>query len=172
MRNLGYDCVLFSIVCSTVVNALVFPRPNTPAVALSTLRWAQENSNDGTTSPDATSDFASSDVDASSTSSTEQLDDKLLEEVRLELVQKYLAQGITQEEAEKEVDVFLADKDRSEKYLEMRIYASAQADDLGFGLGLQLIGGFLIGFIGIAGPKYFQAYQAANSVADVPNPLL
>jgi hypothetical protein len=165
MRNLGFDFLIISIVCLTFVNALVCPRPPLSSVGLSTStrRWAHENSNDATSDVDV-------DVSSTSTSLTE-LDNKLLAEVRLELVQKYLAQGITQEEAEKEVDVFLADKDRSEKYLEMRMYAVAQADDLG-GTVLQLFGGFLIGFIGIAGPKYFQAYQAAGSAADVPNPLL
>ena len=92
----------------------------------------------------------------------DQLDNALLNEVRLELVQKYLDQGVPADVAEKEVDIFLQDKDRSEKYLEMRMYAAAQADDLGIGFGLQLFGGFLIGFIGIVGPKYYEAYKALH----------
>lgn len=92
----------------------------------------------------------------------EVLDSQLMTEVRAELVQKYLAQGYSQETAEKEVEIFLSDRERSEKYIEMRMYAAAQADDLGLGLGLQLLGGFLVGFVGIVGPKYYQAYKAAN----------
>jgi hypothetical protein len=93
---------------------------------------------------------------------TEQLDNEVLTEVRLELVQKYLDQGVSQEVAEKEVDIFLQDQERSEKYLEMRMYAALQADDLGPGFGLQLLGGFLFGFVGIVGPKYYQAYKAIH----------
>jgi hypothetical protein len=88
-----------------------------------------------------------------------QLDTKLMQEVRAELVQKYVDQGVSHTVAEQEVGVFLQDKDRSEKYLEMRAYAAAQADDLGM-TGLQIFAGFLVGFIGIAGPKYYAAYKS------------
>ena len=84
---------------------------------------------------------------------TELLDKELLAEVREELIQRYLNQGVSQEVAEEEVNIFLQDKERSEQYIEMRMYAAAQADDLGVGTILQLLGGFLVGFVGIAGPK-------------------
>mmetsp|Transcript_32763 Transcript_32763/g.50832 ORF Transcript_32763/g.50832 Transcript_32763/m.50832 type:complete len:161 (+) Transcript_32763:148-630(+) len=160
MRNLGFDFLIISIFCLTFVNGLVCPRPPLLSVRQSTPCSAHGNVNVPTGAVYVTS------------TSLAALDETLLEEVRLELVQKYLAQGITQEEAEQEVDVFLADKDRSEKYLEMRMYAAAQADDLGLGLGLQLVGGFLIGFIGIVGPKYFQAHLASIPAAEIPNLLL
>ncbi|GMH54850.1 hypothetical protein TrRE_jg6885 [Triparma retinervis] len=43
-----------------------------------------------------------------------------VEEVRIELIEKYLELGRTQEFAENEVDNFLNDRERSEKFLDMR----------------------------------------------------
>lgn len=74
----------------------------------------------------------------------------LLQDLRYELIQKYVAQGVSQETAEQEVDLFLQDTERSKQYLEMRMYAQLQADDLGVEFGSQVLGPFLIGFLGLA----------------------
>jgi hypothetical protein len=74
----------------------------------------------------------------------------LMQDVRYELIQKYVAQGVSQETAEQEVDLFLEDTERSQQYLEMRMYAQLQADDLGVEFGLQVLGAFVLGFLGLA----------------------
>ena len=102
----------------------------------------------------------------------EQLQTPLMQEVRVELINKYLENGVSHEVAEKEVTIFLNDRERSEKYLEMRTYAQAQADDLGIGFGLQLMGGFLVGFVGIAAPKYIAAYKQVYPDGNGPIPFL
>ena len=176
MRNIQnyYFSILCLTVLSVITNGLLLQpqRPLTPAPRrLSTICLSQENDNNNiisSSSVDSTAAAAASnaigspsDVASSGPSWTEKLDSKLLEEVRLELIAKYLERGITEEEAQNEVDAFLADQERAEQYLEMRMYASAQADDLGLGLIVQLGGGFLIGFLISVGPKYFHVFQEA-----------
>ena len=177
MRNIQnyYFSILCLTVLSVITNGLLLQpqRPLTPAPRrLSTICLSQENDNNiiSSSSVDSTAAAAAaasnsigsaSDVASSGPSWTEKLDSKLLEEVRLELIAKYLERGITEEEAQNEVDAFLADQERAEQYLEMRMYASAQADDLGLGLIVQLVGGFLIGFLISVGPKYFHVFQEA-----------
>lgn len=74
--------------------------------------------------------------------------------LRYELIQNYLAQGVvSQETAEQEVDLFLQDTERSQQYLEMRMYAQLQqADDVGVDVefGFQLFAAFVLGFMGLA----------------------
>jgi hypothetical protein len=162
-----------------VTDAFLIPQPSfsLPVVQV-TLQAApvpqasEDKNSDDKASYNVTPRQSTMDADTTIPLWTKQWDGKLLKEVRLELVQKYLDQGVPQDVAEQEVDIFLQDKERSEKYLEMRTYAALQVDDLGLGLGLQLLGGFLIGFIGIVGPKYYQAYKAVNPVDDGPLPML
>ena len=84
-----------------------------------------------------------------------------IQEVRQELLMKYVQLGKSPEDAEREVDNFLSDPEQSEQYLEMRRYAKAQADELGFELYLQLGGAFLIGLAATVLPKYISAYQVS-----------
>ena len=84
-----------------------------------------------------------------------------IQEVRQELIMKYVQLGKSPEDAEREVDSFLSDPEQSEQYLEMRRYAKAQADELGFELYLQLGGAFLIGLAATVLPKYITTYQVS-----------
>eukprot|EP00816_Leptocylindrus_hargravesii_P004181 CAMPEP_0196804924 /NCGR_PEP_ID=MMETSP1362-20130617/4625_1 /TAXON_ID=163516 /ORGANISM="Leptocylindrus danicus, Strain CCMP1856" /LENGTH=190 /DNA_ID=CAMNT_0042177517 /DNA_START=49 /DNA_END=621 /DNA_ORIENTATION=+ len=82
--------------------------------------------------------------------------------VRQELVAKYLQLGRSQEYAEREVDEFLSDRERSEKYLEMRAYAKGSAGS-GFSteLVVQLGLAFFLGLGGNVAVKYWAAYRSA-----------
>ncbi len=78
------------------------------------------------------------------------------------MVQKYVAAGKTQEFAEQEVDKFLSDPERSEKYLEMRRYAKAQSEAMmGFESPLFIGGGFLLGLLGTVGLNYLSAMKVS-----------
>ena len=67
-------------------------------------------------------------------------------EVREELIKKYLDLDRTREVAEKEVDSFLSDRARSEKFLEMRrIAKEAEIGAFTPVVGLQLASAFFIG---------------------------
>lgn len=86
-----------------------------------------------------------------------------IKEVRFELVQKYVSAGKSTQYAEEEVDKFLSDPDRSEKYLEMRRYAKAQAEELmGFETVFIVGGAFFLGLMGNVGVKYFLAYKVSQ----------
>lgn len=89
-------------------------------------------------------------------------DENFMKKVEEEIVQRYKEQGFSDDDAQREVSVFLSDKEQAEKYLEMKLYSAAQADEIGLGLVAQLVGGFFVGFSIIAGPKFLQAYQAAS----------
>lgn len=89
----------------------------------------------------------------------EQLKSEEVQEVRRELIQKYLSMGIDRERAERDVDAFLSDREKSLQYLEMRRYAAAQADELGPDFLLQLLGAFFFGFLANVGVKYLSAYK-------------
>lgn len=65
----------------------------------------------------------------------EQVQSKEIQRVREELIQKFLAHGVTQDVAEIEVDKFLGDKTRSQKFVDMRKDAE-KADDLVEGTAL------------------------------------
>uniref|UniRef100_A0A7R9WNW6 Uncharacterized protein n=1 Tax=Craspedostauros australis TaxID=1486917 RepID=A0A7R9WNW6_9STRA len=122
---------------------------------------ANGNGNSNGNSSSSSNEDATTSVAATTTSEPswkEILDSKMMLEVRQELIQKYLDQGISAQEAEVEVDLFLSDQERSEKYLEMRAYSVAQAE-AGFETVLTLLAGFLIGFVGIVAPKYYAAYK-------------
>jgi hypothetical protein len=61
----------------------------------------------------------------------EQIQSKEIQRVREELIQKFLAHGVTLDVAEKEVDNFLGDKNRSQNFVDMRKYAvEARSDEL------------------------------------------
>lgn len=157
--NYCYIPFFISITLAAIADALVCPRPVAQTRRLTTLRLAEEKvDNIQAGSAAVATTIRDEDGESSTTPGVwteEELNSNLMKEVRAELIQKYLERDITQEQAEMEVDVFLADKDRAEKYLEMRVYANAQTDDLGIGLILQLLGGFFIGFLISVGPKYF-----------------
>ena len=81
----------------------------------------------------------------------------------MELVQRYVSAGKSEEFAEQEVDKFLSDPERSEKFLEMRRYSKAQAEELlGFESILFVGGGFFLGLMGTVGFKYLSAYQVSK----------
>jgi hypothetical protein len=167
--------ILLIFCFNLITDAFLTPQPRAAFASIllqSEPSSSFERNSDDKSAPNTDSYRSSIDAGTATISSTAQLDSELLTEVRLELVEKYLNQGFTQEVAEQEVDIFLQDKERSEKYLEMRMYAALQADDLGIGFGLQLFGGFLVGFIGIAGPKYYQAYKAIHPEGTGPLPFL
>jgi hypothetical protein len=91
----------------------------------------------------------------------------------MELIAKYLSAGKSQEYAEQEVDKFLSDPDRSEKYLDMRRYAKAQADELmGFESIFVIGGAFLLGLTGNVVIKYISAYKEVYPSGDGPIPFL
>jgi hypothetical protein len=96
-----------------------------------------------------------------------------LQEVRMELISKYLSAGKSQEYAEQEVDKFLSDPVRSEKYLDMRRYAKAQADELmGFESIFVIGGAFVLGLTGNVLIKYIAAYKEVYPNGDGPIPFL
>jgi hypothetical protein len=95
------------------------------------------------------------------TSWVDKVDKNFLKKIEEELVQRYKQQGLLDDEAQREATAFLGNKEQAEKYLEMRMYSEANASDVP-GLVIQLVGGFLVGFSIIAGPKLLQAYQAAS----------
>jgi len=83
-----------------------------------------------------------------------------VQEVREQLVEKYLSLGRSQEYAESEVDNFLNDPNRSQKFLEMRRYAKSQQDAaMGFENILMYGGAFFLGLLGDGIFKYFAAYK-------------
>eukprot|EP00557_Chaetoceros_sp_GSL56_P002012 CAMPEP_0176495604 /NCGR_PEP_ID=MMETSP0200_2-20121128/10747_1 /TAXON_ID=947934 /ORGANISM="Chaetoceros sp., Strain GSL56" /LENGTH=177 /DNA_ID=CAMNT_0017893497 /DNA_START=560 /DNA_END=1093 /DNA_ORIENTATION=+ len=117
------------------------------------------------------SDNSKNKEDTSSTSFD--MREKEMEEVRMELIAKYLSAGKSQEYAEQEVDKFLSDPDRSEKYLDMRRYAKAQADELmGFESIFVIGGAFLLGLTGNVMLKYLSAYKEVYPNGDGPIPFL
>ncbi len=84
--------------------------------------------------------------------------------MRNEMVQKYVNAGKPREDAEVEVDKFLSDPERSEKYLDMRRYAKAQSDAMmGFESPLFIFGGFFLGLLGTVGLNYISAYKVSWS---------
>jgi len=99
----------------------------------------------------------------------DRLDTNYMREVEQELVQKYRLNGLSEEEAQRQVAEFLSDKEQAQKYVEMRMYTAAQSEDLGAGTILQLAGGFLFGFAVIAGPKFLHAFQAVSGDSGVPS---
>lgn len=102
-----------------------------------------------------------------------QLESEEVQEVRAELVQKYLSLGRTQEYAEREVDEFLSDPERSQQFLEMRRYANAQAEELmGFEIWIQLFGAFALGLGGQSAFKYYHAYRSVYAPGEGPLPWL
>lgn len=78
-----------------------------------------------------------------------QLQSTEIQQVRNEIVQKYVQLGKTLEEAQIDVDRFLADPEQSHPYLEMRRSAKSQ-ELVGPELFLQLAGSFAIGWFAMA----------------------
>ncbi len=132
-------CIAFSIISTTNSNH----------------RYASgrrgQNDNDSMESSSAVAN------NVSSPSWIDQLDGGVLNAMKQELVEKYRSQGLDEGAAEDEVDAFFRDKDQAEKYVEMRMYTAAVTNDVGPGTVLQLIGGFLLGFLAIVGPKLFNS---------------
>ena len=88
-----------------------------------------------------------------------------LKEVRQQLIEKYLSLGRSQEYAEVEIDNFLNDQSRSQKFLEMRKYVKSQQDaSMGFE-NLFLYGGaFLFGLLGDAIFKFTVSYLVSQQL--------
>jgi galactose-1-phosphate uridylyltransferase len=83
-----------------------------------------------------------------------------VQEVRQELIEKYLSLGRSQEYAETEIDKFLNDPSRSQKFLEMKKYVKSQEDaSMGFENFLLYGGAFFVGLLGDAIFKYIVALQ-------------
>lgn len=80
------------------------------------------------------------------------LDPKIRLEIEDELVAKYMKTGLDKLEAQNQKDAFLSNREQAEKYFEMRLYTEANAQSLPTTI-LQLLGGFLLGFAAIVGPK-------------------
>eukprot|EP00559_Dactyliosolen_fragilissimus_P005062 CAMPEP_0184855122 /NCGR_PEP_ID=MMETSP0580-20130426/441_1 /TAXON_ID=1118495 /ORGANISM="Dactyliosolen fragilissimus" /LENGTH=170 /DNA_ID=CAMNT_0027349551 /DNA_START=75 /DNA_END=587 /DNA_ORIENTATION=+ len=135
--------------------------------------YSQKSTTTATTTPSTLSSTSTGD-DTSSQSSNNNADgaessewianlqSKEVDEVRQELIQRYITLGKSQEYAEKEVEEFLSDPERSEQFLEMRRYSKAQADELGFESVFQIGGAFILGLIGQVGFKLFSASQHVN----------
>lgn len=101
------------------------------------------------------------------------IDSHAIQEVKAELVAKYVAAGKSEEYAQQEVDKFLSDPDRSEKYLDMRRYAKAQADELmGFESIFVIGGAFFLGLGGNVLIKYISAYKDVYPDGNGPIPFL
>jgi len=96
----------------------------------------------------------------------DQLQSDQVQEVRMELIQKYISGGHGIELAEKEVDKFLSDPERSLQYLEMRDYAKSQSE-MGFETALTLSAAFVIGLVGNVGIKYYTALTEASHNTDI-----
>lgn len=82
-----------------------------------------------------------------------------LETIRTELIQKYITLGHTEDYAEKEVDYFLEDEERSRQYVEMRRVAMARGNDLGIEMFVQFGLAFGVGMMGSWLIHSWDAYQ-------------
>lgn len=100
--------------------------------------------------------------DSPASSWVNKLDQGVLSAMKQELVDKYLEQGLDPRSAEHQVEEFFRDREQAEKYIEMRMYTAAVADDVGPSTVLQLVGGFLVGFLAIAGQKLLQSWPSGN----------
>jgi len=80
------------------------------------------------------------------------LDPVLRSDMEQELVAKYMQTGLSADEARTKTEIFLSDNDQAEKYFEMRMYTEANTQSLPMTI-LQLLGGFVVGFAAIVGPK-------------------
>jgi hypothetical protein len=151
MRRLLLSC-LAACLATTTIDAFTIQRPGRSLVSTSRLSTASLENGGKENAAAAGSKITTMEVSLASptTSWVDQLKAPLMQDVRDELIQKYMAQGVLQETAEQEVDLFLEDTERSQQYLEMRMYAQLQADDLGVEFGLQLLGAFVLGFLGLA----------------------
>ena len=150
-RRLLLSCIAACL--ATTTDAFTIPQPGGSLVStsrLSTTASLENGGKENVAAAAAGSKMATMEVSPASPtiSWVDQLKAPLMQDVRCELIQKYVAQGVSQETAGQEVDLFLQDTERSKQYLEMRMYAQLQADDLGVEFGLQ--GAFLIGFLGLA----------------------
>ena len=85
----------------------------------------------------------------------------------MELIDKYLELGRSKEFAENEVDNFLADRERSEKFLDMRrIAKEAEIGAFSPQVGLQLGLAFILGLVLNVISRYWAAFSAAYPSAD------
>ena len=80
--------------------------------------------------------------------------------VRNDLIERYTTAGHSREKAETEVDNFLRDRSRSEKFLDMRKMALEQevgqwSPELGLWLGLA----FMAGMVGNVAPKIWEGFN-------------
>mmetsp|Transcript_4358 Transcript_4358/g.6377 ORF Transcript_4358/g.6377 Transcript_4358/m.6377 type:complete len:199 (-) Transcript_4358:217-813(-) len=164
------------------------PVPRVPATATSIITTTTITTTNQASSfrrtPSSTSTislaFASSTNTLDSPTGTVSDEDALLaaqklevQEMRNEMVQKYVKAGKPREDAEVEVDKFLSDPERSEKYLDMRRYAKAQSDAMmGFESPLFIFGGFFLGLMGTVGLNYVSAYKQIYPNHDGPIPFL
>ena len=94
----------------------------------------------------------------------EYLQTREVQEVRQQLIDKYLSLGRTQEYAEVEIDRFLNDPSRSQKFLEMRKYVKSQEDaSMGFENFLLYGCAFIFGLLGDAIFKHLLSFQEMSS---------
>ena len=83
-------------------------------------------------------------------------------EVRAELVNKYIVLGHKENEAVKEVDAFLSDRDRCEQYLEMRRVCTES--NSGGSIPWEYGAFFLIGLLGNLGMKFLNDFSSGDDV--------
>jgi hypothetical protein len=153
LRILSLLCLIASVVAFNI------PRPGRPNAGDKFLAVSSS-----VNSKDSPSSFGVESLDVSSASSSSswlvrRRGSTLIEKIKQDLLAKYTERGVSAAQAEQEIEVFLSDHERSEKYLEMKATAQAKADDLGLGNVLELIVGFLSGFVGLAILKSFDSYR-------------
>lgn len=73
------------------------------------------------------------------------LQSEAVQRVRKALVKKYVQLGRSSEYAEREVDEFLNDRERSQKFVEMRAFAVTSGDAFAWEDGVQLALAFFFG---------------------------
>jgi hypothetical protein len=156
--------IILSLLCLIAsVSAFTIPQQGRPNAAADKFLAVSSsvNSKDSPASFGVESSLDASSAGSSSASwSVRRLGSStMVEEIKQELLAKYTERGVSAAQAEQEIEVFLSDSERSEKYLEMKATAQAKADDLGLGNVVELIVGFLTGFIGLAILKSFESYR-------------
>jgi hypothetical protein len=94
----------------------------------------------------------------------QQLETPQIQQVRSEMLAKYISLGKSSEQAEKEVDEFLHDRERAQPFVEMRQYAKRKFDDMGLEIVFQTSFIFLFCLFATLGLQYYSAYMVSENV--------
>lgn len=95
----------------------------------------------------------------------QQLETPQIQQVRSEMLAKYISLGKSAEQAEKEVDEFLHDRERAQPFVEMRQYAKRKFDDMGLEIVFQTSFIFLFCLFATLGLQYYSAYMVSEKCA-------